>query len=140
MIYINGVAQVGSKVIWKDASGQAVFDLFRTTTLDWTELDLTAFVSSDAKFVLLQVQHYVNSISSGGKALEYVRKNGTTPQWAPYLMTDSAKGDAAGADKAAHFILALDDDKKVEYKIEITGTIDLHTFITVLGYGIMAEM
>lgn len=134
MIYVNGVAEVGSKVIWKDESEQAVSDIARSTDLDWTELDLTAYVSANAKYVILQVQHYVISISAGGKALEYIRKNGTTPQWSPYLMTDSAKGDAAGADKAIHFILALDADKKIQYTIEITGTISLNTFITVLGY------
>jgi len=129
----SGIKAPSSLVVWKDASEQAVGDYVRTTSLDWTDLDLSAYVSSNAKFVILQLQHYVSSIA-GGKAFLNVRKNGTTPQYVHSLTTDANNGDVATAETFLSVIVALDANKKIQYDIVITGTISINSMINVLGY------
>lgn len=122
-----------NEIIWKDASEEALADTGRTTDLAFTDLDLTAYTSADAKFAILRLFMYVNSITGGNATLD-VRKNGTTPDKAGRIKVDANAGDVATSTSQGFVIVAIDADEVMEYEIEVTGTIDLETQIAVLGY------
>lgn len=122
-----------SKVVWKDASEQALSDLNRTSSLSATDLDLTAYTSSDAKLVILTVTVVVDTIGSGSNCVVGVRKNGTTPAAAPQnkVMKD---GVTTGVPIPVEVIIAMDTDEIIEYWITIGTGWQIDTYINVLGY------
>ncbi|GAI87498.1 unnamed protein product, partial [marine sediment metagenome] len=67
-----------SKVIWEDTSVAVMTDWERTVHLGWTDLDLTAYTSENAKLAILLLQMSAVTIGTGYSDLA-VRKNGTTP-------------------------------------------------------------
>ena len=129
----SGIKAPSSLVIWKDTSEQALLDINRTTTLDWTDLDLTAFTSPKAKLAILQLQFYLGSIT-GGKAVLEVRKKGTTTTYNNFIVAGANQGDLADAELEGLAIVGLDAGQTIEYKITITATITITSMINVLGY------
>lgn len=123
-----------SKVVWKDVSERALSDLNRTTSLDWTDLDLTAYTSSDAKFVIIMAFVNIDSITGAGYGNYYLRKNGTTPAYQPLSMFGYYRGDLAGGVDTKMWVIGLDSGQVIEYKISVSGTIQFDTYIDVLGY------
>ncbi|GAJ07909.1 unnamed protein product [marine sediment metagenome] len=122
-----------SLVIWKDTSEQALLDIARTTSLDWTDLDLTAFTSPGAKCAIVQLQFYIISIT-GGKAVLEVRKKGTTTTINDFIVAGAKQGDLAQAELEGVAIVGLDAGQTIEYKTTITDTININSMINVLGY------
>ena len=123
-----------NKIVWKDASEQALADLNRTTTLDWTDLDLTAYTSADAKFAILTLIIAVDSIEGVSGAYIGVRKNGTTPTWYQVVNVASRNGDIAGSSHYATAIVGLDSGQVIEYILSMYTTIQFDSYINVLGY------
>lgn len=123
-----------SKVVWKDASEQALADLNRTTTLDWTDLDLTAYTSAAAKCGLLQLHLNLDSVTGDAYAYMGIRKNGTTPTYYPIIIVNTNAGHTAGWAPRHFYIVGLDSGQIIEYTIVISGTIQVDNYINVLGY------
>jgi hypothetical protein len=122
-----------NKIIWKDASQQALNDANRTVSLNWTDLALTAYTSATATFALVLLRIIINSISGGwGNIL--IRKNGTTPS-EPYItFIGAAMGDQAGAQNQMVALVGLDAGQVIEYKIDLGVTINVTSLINVIGY------
>lgn len=123
-----------SEFVWKDASEEALSDLNRTATLDWTDLDLTAYTSANAKRVTCVLDIYVDSIN-GGEAYLYVRKNGTTPLHLSQALVQAKRGDTAGAKSRLTVPCGLDNGQVLEYRIYIIGTIQIDSHIFILEYA-----
>lgn len=129
-----GIAGGLSNVIWKDASEVALSDTNRTGALAFTDLDLTAYTSADAKYAILLLRMVVDSVSEAAFAALQIRKNGTTPDDAPRVYVGETKGDKAYGASYCFAIIAMDADEVIEYTIAISGTIQVDSFIAVLGY------
>lgn len=123
--------QAVSKVIWKDASTRPLEDAGRTVTLDWTDLDLTAHTSANAKLALLRLAIYTEPYTSGEVHLA-VRKNGTTPMAYPYV--SGSREDVTAYWRRQFVIVGLDAGQVIEYTIVITETATVYSYIDVLGY------
>lgn len=126
--------QAVSKIVWKDASEVALNDDDRTALLDWTDLDLTAYTSANAKFAILLLDIVVDSISAGGSAWLWVRKDGTEPTISPGIRTADTEGDEALAHRVGIAIVGMASGQVIEYKIAVFGTIQVDSTISVLGY------
>ena len=124
-----------SEVIWKDASERALIDLNRTTTLDWTDLDLTASTSANAKFAVLKCLIHIDSITAGSANYAWLelRKNGTTPTYRAGITVDGG-WIIAGSYFVSEVIVGLDAGQIVEYKLTAAGTVQFDSYIDVLGY------
>lgn len=124
-----------NKIVWLDNSVQVMTDNNRTSSLPFTDLDLTASTSSDAKLVILLMMMHIDSISSGsGNYVDFrVRKNGTTPSRSPTVFDDGISV-AAGSYRRYEVFCAVDPDEVIEYEIGIIGTVQVDTEIQVLGY------
>ena len=119
-----------SKLVWKDASSAAMADDNRTTTLDWTDLDLTAYTSQYAKFALIVASIHIDSWTSGRVTIR-LRKNGTAPNQ-PVVV--EASNPLAGQWYLLTIYCALDSEQILEYRLEIVGTAQADFQIQVLGY------
>ena len=122
-----------SKVIWKDASSTALTDFNRTEVLDWTDLDLTEYVSPNAKFAILGLRMRADTVGTDDSDLK-IRKNGTTPGISPILTLD-AQGTTPGVYKRLVTIIGLDSGQVIEYCVAVgPGGWQLDSIIDVLGY------
>jgi hypothetical protein len=125
---------LSSLMVWKDASESALSLTSKTTDVAYTDLDLTATTSANAKVAYVQLYLYVNTVSAGGMAVLAVRKNGTTPDNAPAILVSTTKGDAAGAVAVGCVWVGCDSGQVIEYLLDITGTINVDASIRVLAY------
>uniref|UniRef100_A0A6H2A2N2 Uncharacterized protein n=1 Tax=viral metagenome TaxID=1070528 RepID=A0A6H2A2N2_9ZZZZ len=124
--------QAVSKVIWKDAPA-AVLDIDnQATSIDWTDLDLTAATSANAKFAILWMEFTVGALGASDWSTFYLRKNGTaatTPFWQMFHnWPDWFKITTV-------FIIGMDAGQVIEYKLVLPA--DANTaYITIhcLGY------
>ena len=97
--YIKGLftyptgKEEGMNIIWKDASERALSDEDRTTDLDWTVLDLTAYTSTDAKLALLLLSFRTRNAGTSWDNCLFVRKNGTTPSYQPFIYITDTEPD-----------------------------------------------
>jgi hypothetical protein len=132
--YVDTQVATKSGIVWKDASERALFDANRSASLTWTDLDLTAYTSADAVIAIVKMELQVDSITPPGRAELGIRKNGTTPSYYPQLRVSDVNGDAAGAVRHMIALIGLDSGEIMEYEIAISGTIQVDTFIEVLGY------
>ncbi len=122
-----------SKVIWKDASETALADLNRTETVDWTDLDLTAYTSSDAKFAILGLRLRADILGTSDTELR-LRKKGTAPAAQQRLGLDAA-GTTAGVFHRKQLIIGLDSGQVIEYTIVLgPGGWQVDSIVDVLGY------
>ena len=126
-----GVSKKPQKVVWKDTSQNVLGDLNRTSSLDWTDLDLTASTSPNAKFAILNLRSLLDSYTDGQVNLD-IRKNGTAPSYTDRLWASNAAESAKSSQ--AQMIAALDSGQVVEYKIYLGGTAQVDSWIDVLGY------
>lgn len=123
----------GHRVIWKDSSETGMSDLDRAATLAFTELDLTAQTSPAAKFAILRMRIKANTVGAGNDSYIAVRKNGTTPAAHPWLGLDKA-GTTVAVYRFQTFIIGLDSERKIQYKIDVGTGWQIDTRISVLGY------
>lgn len=130
--WIAAVATGGSQVIWKDASERALTDSNRTTTLNFTDLDLTAYTSAAAKFAIIQLRIHSDAVGASGYSYLTIRKNGTTPAYAPLIMLEYGMG--AGNTYFLLGIVGLDAGQGIEYKIYVDADFQIDSYIDILGY------
>lgn len=125
--------KVVNKVIWKDASELAVTDDDRIASLEWTDFDLTAYTSANAKFALLQLLLRADTVGTGNDVSLSVRKNGTTPAAFPKLVLFK-DGTTVGRFLYQDALVALDSGQVIEYKIVLTTDWQVDSRIHVIGY------
>lgn len=129
----KGYVDALTKVTWKDASANALADMNRTETLEWTDLDLTAHTSSDAKLAILLLRLRADVLGLDDCLLK-LRKNGTAPAANSYLALDAA-GTTVLVFHHQHAIIGLDTSQVIEYSIQLgPGGWQIDTIIDVLGY------
>lgn len=129
-----GVAgQELSKVIWKPTGEVALDDNNRTATLDWTELDLTAYTSERAKFAIVRLYIKPDTVGSGDYSYLRIRENGSITTRTPRVDLDKA-GSTEGVIHYETAIIALDNDRKIQYAITPGTGWQLDSNIDVLGY------
>lgn len=122
-----------SKVIWMDAAETAISDYDRTVDLPFTDLDLTAITSPNAKFAILRMRIKADTVGPGNHSYIAIRKNGTSPVSYPWLRLDKA-GTTVGVYNFEVVIVGLDSEQVIEYKIDVGGGWQVDSTIQVLGY------
>ena len=122
-----------SKVIWKDSPQTALNDDNRTSTLTFTDLDLSGYTSLYAKFAIVRMDLKADTVGTGNDCDLKIRKNGTTPAHYPRLILDKA-GTTAGVSKYMVAIIGLDDGQVIEYAIDVGTNWQVDSDIKVLGY------
>lgn len=127
-------SQLLNKVIWKDESEQAFHDANQTTSVDWTDIDLTAYTSANAKLAIIQMLLKLNSYTGSYTSYLFLRKNGTTPAQYSTVRIATSDGDIVGVYKRYTVLIGLDAGQVIEYKIDIIGTCDVKASVNVLGY------
>lgn len=123
---------IDNRITWKEPAEIALYLPAQTSPINWTDLDLTAFTSSAAKFAILLVELYGGNYGTSGYNSLRIRKNGTSdslvyiwfaynqPIWNPVMAT---------------FILGLDANQIMEYRLKLaSGTPSLYVRIKCLGY------
>ena len=126
-----GVSRKPQKMVWLAESVGLVADTGRTANLAWTDKDITANTSPNAKFAILLLRTNCTAYTSNYAFLQ-VRKNGDTPTNAPQLMHPSATEIPDRRDLSA--IVGLDSGQVFEYKIAVVATGTYDTYIYLLGY------
>ena len=125
--------QLLSKVVWLDAPvPKTLAD--QTSDVNYTDWDLTADTSPDAKLVILNILIAYEIAVAGTFVFAGARKNGTTPTHYPRCWIP------ANANAGSYFentsIVALDSGQILEYKIDSDnwggGRVDV--YLNVLGY------
>ena len=130
---VSATQTTGLSFKWKDTSEQALATLNQASSVSWTDLDLTAFTSANAKMAYLQLFIDADVIGAGDQSYLRVRKNGTSPTHYPKLVLDKAAVtvDVLHAQCAA---VGLDSGQLIEYDF-ICGTgWTCDYYIAVLGY------
>ena len=122
-----------SKVVWKTTPSVAMTDPPRTVTLNWTDLDLTAYTSENAKLAILLIRFRATVIGAGAYSELEVRKNGTTATSTPRLRIDGS-GITAGTDQYLDVVVGLDSGQVLEYRIDVGEGWTVDSRIVVLGY------
>ena len=127
---------VGSKVVWKDSSIVVVTISNATATIPWTTRDITAWTSPNATLALIGSRPFIDSITPPGHATLYLRKTGTTPTFVPGLTVGSEHGDTANTVwRGRDFVIVgLDTSQQFDYRLIISGTIQVDWEIAVFGY------
>lgn len=113
---------------------QEVADTNRTSSLSYTNLDLTSATAADAHWVYLQIYMFCDSISSAASAVCRVRKDGDTPTYTPYAKMEEDAGMTANGEVNKEVWCEMTTGQVIEYSIDISGTIQVDTYIRVLGY------
>lgn len=115
--YIDDLVASYSKVIWKDASEQALYFEDQIGNIAWTDLDLTAFTSANAKFAILVLWVGITSFPGDwGEIALQVRKNGTTPDSYPEVREIRKSTLLYAAYNNALVIIGLDTYQAIEYR------------------------
>lgn len=122
---------VGSQVIWKDISELALNLAGQSSSIDWTDLDLSAYTSANAKLAILRIYITITAYTSGYLILT-VRKKGTTPTYMQQVQSDNQ--ECSNKIGENHVITGLDNAQVLEYKIDISGTATATFRIAVMGY------
>ena len=126
-----GVSRKPQKMVWLAASVELVADTGRTASLAWTDKDITANTSPNAKFAILLLRTNCTAYTNNYAHLE-VRKNGDTPTNTPQLMHPSATGIPDRRYLSA--IVGLDSGQVFEYSISVVATGTYDSYIYLLGY------
>lgn len=130
---LEAIVTAKSRVVGKATNTTDIADTNRTTTLNWTDLDLTSATSASAKFALMRIQITIDSINGAANCSIGLRKNGDTPTYYPSLRLDSTWA-AGGTSLHGFVIVELDSGQVCEYTLTATGTIQFDTYAMVLGY------
>lgn len=121
----------GSKVVWKEPSERALSLTGKTATITWTDLDLTAYTSADAKIAIVLLTVHINTSGMTGSAV-FIRKNGTTSPYFPRQYGISGV-DNDNYSYGSHLI-GLDAGQVLEYYLAVSPPANLDMAIDVLGY------
>lgn len=125
--------QLLSKVVWLDAPvTKTLAD--QTADVNFTDWDLTADTSPDAKLVILNILIAYEIAVAGNFVFAGARKNGTTPSYYPRCWLP------ANANAGAYFentsIVGVDSGQILEYNLDSDnwggGKVDV--YLNVLGY------
>ena len=121
-----------TNIIWKDASERALSELNRTTSVAWTDLDITAYTSAAAKFAVLNMVMALNAAGSANWNVFQIRKNGTTPTYVfecaiPYNF-------AVESQHRFCVIIGLDTGQVIEYKIDVGTDCTISCTLDAMGY------
>ncbi|MBA7563073.1 hypothetical protein ES708_04726 [subsurface metagenome] len=122
-----------SKVIWKAVPSIAMTDPPRTVTLNWTDLDLTAHTSENAKLAILLIRFRASVIGSTPYSELEIREKGSTTVSTARLRVDAA-GITAVTDQYTEVVVGLDSGQVVEYRIDVGTGWTVDSRIAVLGY------
>ena len=123
-----------SKVIWKDDSWRAVYDLDRSIDLGFTDVNLREGTSPTAKIAILRLGFKPDSIGTGPYTRVAVRKNDLSPTARPTLILDKSMITTATTWFYENCVVGMDSDGVIEYEINVgTGWVG-DTRIDVLGY------
>jgi len=121
---------------WLGASVQVVAQSNKTSTIAYTDVDLTADTSATAAFAFLQLHMDLDSVNNGIATLS-VRRNGDTPTYVPGIRggaADDATTSRMPWSQLHECIVGLDAGQIFEYTLVITGTIQVDVYINLLGY------
>lgn len=131
------IAKIGSsgisngKNIYITASPQAsakCLEITSSSDVTFTDLDLTAYTSANATYVLLGV--YLSDTGAGAKI--YFRKNGASPAAPQYCYALYA--DVANKGSSSQILVPLDTDEVIEYYLDASGTNTASCIVYVIGY------
>ena len=120
-----------SKVVWKDTFEIPLDLSAKTADIAWTDLDLTAYTSANAKFAILVLWVRGQGTSRSGLTIFEVRKKGTTDFLFLYLSTG---GYVQWEWKVTQIILALDSGQVMQYALDVSGSDSTDCKIQVIGY------
>ena len=120
-----------NKIIWKDTFGIPLDLSGKTADIAWTDLDLTAYTSANAKFAILVLWVRGQGASRAGLTILEVRKKGTTDSLALYLSTG---GYVQWEWKFTQIMLALDSGQVMQYTLDVSGSDSTDCRIQVIGY------
>jgi len=118
-------------LVWKDASEAALTLTNQAATVDWTDLDLTAYTSANARMAYLQLTLTVDTATKDYYLA--VRKNGTTPGQFPLVRVNQGNANAADV-FMGYVIVGLDSGQICEYRIDVEAGGQCDVQIDVLGY------
>jgi hypothetical protein len=115
---------------WKDASENAMTSLNKNANQAFTDLDLTAYTSANAKAVVLRFRIVVHTAAHAYGIV--VRKNGTTPSHPPTLVTSWA---CTGPDEwQSEVTVGMDTGQVIEYELDVSAGGEADFAIDVLGF------
>lgn len=134
MVMMPGVTKKPEKHKGKPTNSTQLALENQTTTTDWTDLDLTAATSANAKWAYVKMVVIVDSILAGGAVVLSIRKNGDTPGDAPTVRMDSYHGDTASARTDICQWVEMDSGQVIEYTISIGGTIQVDCYLVVMDF------
>ncbi|MBA7589427.1 hypothetical protein ES708_31512 [subsurface metagenome] len=129
----KGYVDALTKIIWKDSSQTAISDLDRTVDLPFTELDITARTSPNAKLAIVRMDFAADVVGTGNECEFEIRKHGTTPAHYPRLTLDKA-GTTVGVYHYMMTLIGLDNEQKIDYAIDVGSGWQVDSRIRVLGY------
>lgn len=119
-----------AKVVWRATSDLTLNLLNQTATTDWTNLDLTAATSANAKFAIIKLMVHIDSYSSGRVSVR-VRKDGTTT---PVMDLEHHAPDMTTPYVYGMVIVEMATGQVIEYSTEISGTAQADFQVRVQGY------
>jgi len=124
--------RLASRTFWLSSSVNKVSDLDRTTTLDWTDLDLSGETSKTARYAILLVRIHVDtSPAATYNAVVELRRKGDTPADHPriWVMPHNDAGDWI----TQQVIIGLDTSQTCQYRIGV-GDGQIDSYVDLLGY------
>ena len=130
----GGIDIFAGGITWKATNATSLSAENKTASVTWTDLDLTAVTSANAKLAFIKLVVILDSISGTAGVTLSVRKNGDTPGDTPTLYVDNLHGDIAGSRFDMIQPVGLDSGQVIEYQISISGTIQVDCYLVVMGY------
>lgn len=120
---------------WFNNQIQIMADLNRVATKDWTDLDLSAHCPPSTVAVILAVHAHVDNIGAGsGNGLDLDVKRAGEPASFPVRFNFDGSSLGNGANPHHLFIVGLDTDRKLMYRIGIFGVLQVDTWLELLAY------
>ncbi len=126
------ISPVPNGFFWLANGVNLVTDVARVADLAWTDVDITAQTSANAKYALLMLRISVNLGATGTIGSLFVRKNGDVPVLSPYVNKRCHVGEADAEN--GFVIVALDAGQVFEYTIIVGVGNTVSSVIDLLGY------
>ena len=118
--------------VWLDSDITVMTISNTTTSLDWTELDLSLYVPEGTEIVKLLLNIKIDVVGTGSHSDLNVRKHGTTPSHFPQIKVDS---NSLADVKYREFVeVGVSDDLKIDYAVAIGVGWQIDARIILLGY------
>jgi hypothetical protein len=135
--HVASTTNSGIELVWKDASASPTpFPIANAvTSVNWTDVDLTATTSATAKIAIIQLKLTPNTVGASGVCQFGVRKNGTTPTYYPLIRID-IEAPVAGGFETLVTPIGMDTGQVIEYILSMTEAVgwDVTLDIEVLAY------